>query len=529
MTKALIKKQLREMLSLFIRSDNKKKKSLKSMILYAILMCYCVVVFFGLFYSIMSELCPALLGINMGWLYFAFSAIIATVLAVVGSVFMAQSQLYNAKDNEFLLAMPIPPSKILFSRMISLYIQNFFFEALVFVPTLLVYFMETKQSIQSLVFCILLLFLLPIFSLTITCVLGWFVALISAHMRNKSLITVLFSLGFFAGYYYLFMQLSNNIQTFIANSNVIGEKIKSTIYPIYQMGLGAQGDVKGFVIFAAMVIVLFAVVYIVLSKSFIKIATLKRGEKKVRYKEKTLKISSKDKALYKKELSHFIKSPIYMLNCGLGAVFLVVMAVALIIERDTILSFKEALSGFDQWIGMIGCGMISLVASMNVITAPSVSLEGKNLWILQAMPVSGWKILCGKLKLHMIVTAPVSVVCSVVMAILFSTTPIMSIILIVTPIVFIFFSGVLGLLFNLKFPKLDWNNEAIAVKQSLSVILTMFSGWGIIAAFVIIYILWKPHFGEEIYMILCTLILLAVSSLIVCWLKKRGAEIIETL
>ena len=529
MIKALIKKQLRELLSMFIKRDKRKSSSNGGAILYGILLVYCVAVFFGIFYSMMNELCPAFIAVKMEWFYFAMAAIIATILAVVGSVFMAQSLLYNAKDNEFLLAMPIKPSVILFSRMVTLYIQNLLFEALVFIPAVIVYFRQAVFNMSALVFCVLLLFILPLLSLAITCILGWLVALVSSRMGNKSLITVVFSLAFLGVYFYFFSRLNQNIQSLIANSREIGEKVKGAVYPIYQMGQGAQGDAKGFIIFTLFTIVLFAIVYYTLSASFIKITTSKRGEKKTVYREKILKVSSLNHTLYKKESLHFLKSSIYMLNCGLGSVFLVIMAVSLMVKSDIILSSIETIPEIEGWIPIIGCLAVCFMVSTNNITSPSISLEGNNLWILQSMPVSGWSVMRGKLRLHMIVTAPAALFCSVVMSVVFKASIIMSVIIITGPLILLYFCGLAGLMFNLKFPKLNWNSEAVAVKQSLSVILTMFASWGILAVFAIIYVFSHKLIAVEIYASICIAIIAAASVFIRKWLKKRGVEIFESL
>ena len=57
----------------------------------------------------------------------------------MGSVFTAQTQLYNARDNEMLLAMPIPSAAILGSRMIMLLLLNYFYEAIVAIPAIAVW------------------------------------------------------------------------------------------------------------------------------------------------------------------------------------------------------------------------------------------------------------------------------------------------------------------------------------------------------------------------------------------------------
>lgn len=50
--------------------------------------------------------------------------------------------------------------------------------------------------------------------------------------------------------------------------------------------------------------------------------------------------------------------------------------------------------------------MLCLISSMNDITAPSVSLEGKNIWIVQSLPVTAWQVLRAKLNLHIVLTIP---------------------------------------------------------------------------------------------------------------------------
>ena len=54
------------------------------------------------------------------------------------------------------------------------------------------------MSRASLVFCVLLCFLLPLLSLALTCVLAWLTALLTSRMRNKTVFTMVLSLAFWA-------------------------------------------------------------------------------------------------------------------------------------------------------------------------------------------------------------------------------------------------------------------------------------------------------------------------------------------
>ena len=102
------------------------------------------------------------------------------------------------------------------------------------------------------------------------------------------------------------------------------------------MGKGATGNVKYMAIFSLMVLILLAVVIFVLAKSFFNIATENKGEKKKVYKIKTEKQISVSNALLFRELKRFTSSAVYMINCALGCLFIIVITVAVVIKIDEI-------------------------------------------------------------------------------------------------------------------------------------------------------------------------------------------------
>ena len=55
---------------------------------------------------------------------------------------------------------------------------------------------------------------------------------------------------------------------------------------------------------------------------------------------------------------------------------------------------------------MLVCGMVCTAAAMNFITAPSVSLEGDTLWLLQSLPVTPQQVLRAKVELQLLLTLP---------------------------------------------------------------------------------------------------------------------------
>lgn len=165
--------------------------------------------------------------------------------------------------------------------MLGLYIQTLLFESFILLPTAAAHWKLFTPSVSQAVLFLLTLLILPLLSLALTCVLGWLIALISSKMRNKSLISIILSLGFLGGYFYLYSNLNTWMQLLIANSEAVGKNIKNVLYPLFQMGRGALGNGLSFLIFTGITAVLFGAVYLILSLSFHK---NRFGQEKARQK-----------------------------------------------------------------------------------------------------------------------------------------------------------------------------------------------------------------------------------------------------
>ena len=130
--------------------------------------------------------------------------------------------------------------------------------------------------------------LLPLLVVAASALFGWLIALANTKMRNKNVIMMVLTLILFMAYMYVCLRLQYYLQKLIENGSAIGEAIQKALPPFYYLGKSiTDGDVVAFLIFLAFCIVPFALVYYILSRSFIKIATTNRGHKKIVYKEKS--------------------------------------------------------------------------------------------------------------------------------------------------------------------------------------------------------------------------------------------------
>lgn len=529
MLKTLLKKQLLEFFSgFFMNTKNGKAHSKSSRIGFIFLFGFMVMAFFAMFFSVAFMMSP-LIADGFSVVYFSVFGILATLLGIFGSVFMTYNTLYEAKDNDLLLSMPVPTGLILFSRMTGLYLSALFYEGLVMIPASAVYFITAPLEIVSLICIIINLFLLPLFALSVACILGWIIALFASKIRNKGFITVIVSIAFFGIYYFFSMRLNTIISMIIMNAAVIGEKIKMYLYPFYKMGEGCSGNILSYLIFVLIVTAVFAVIYKVLSLSFIKLATTKKGLRKKLYKEKDTKRNSVKAALLKKELLYFKSTPVYMLNCALGSVLLIVCAVFIAIKGNEFLSLMSVLP-FPEDSNPVIIGIIlCFVASTNNITSPSISLEAKKLWFLKSIPVNVSDIFFAKYMLHMIVTGiPLIIGCICASVILFKSL-IVAVQLILFTLSFISVCAQVGLLANLLFPKTEWTNEAVPVKQSLASMIGMFFGMILTMLVIAVFYLTAGIVSAGVFIIGCCVVFSVISVMLYLIINSSGKNRFERL
>lgn len=531
MLRILFKKQMLELNQNFFQ--NKKKGTSRSKVsAIAFIALYIVLMIFlgGIFFALGINLCEPLVKGGLGWLYFIIMGLIAVALGVFGSVFNTFASLYQAKDNDLLLSMPIPVSAVLAVRLSGVYVMGLVFGSIVMVPTILVYAIVVKPGIGVIIAGIVWLLLISVFVLTLSCILGWVVAKINSKLKNKSMITVIVSLTFFGGYYYVYFKANDLLQMLIANSMKVGMKIKGSAYPLYWLGRAGEGDITSIFLLAAMVILSFALVYFVLSRSFLKIVTSNHGGTKTVYREKQVKGKSQTGALLTKEIQHFLSSATYMLNCALGTLFLVVAAIMLLVKGDWITNMLSQIFAANMdVIAVIGCFAICLIIAMNDITAPSISLEGKNLWIAQSLPVTSWQILKSKMELHLLFTLIPTLLCSVCLVVVLHTSIVLSVFIFLIPLLFTVLSAQFGLAINLKMPNLNWSNEAVAVKQSIGVLLAMLIGWCYSAVMIAIYLFWGGQLGARLYLLFSLILTVALIVGLHYWLRAKGTKILESL
>lgn len=520
MFKSLLLVQLNSVLAISFKTDKKKMKSGGSTG-YIFLIILLIVVLGTTLGGLFKAICEPFAALGLTWLYFGFMGIVAFFLCFIGSVFLTQSQIYEAKDNELLLSMPIPIKYILASRVVGLLIVNYIYELIVVLPAIIIYVItQSVTASQLLVFAISIL-ALPIFALAISLIIGWVIGYINSKMRNKNLVITTLTVILFAGYMYVCFSLQKYLSLLIQNGEAIGEAVQKALPPFFAMGKGiADGDFGQIGLFILWTLIPFMIVCVVLNKSFIKIATSKRGMKKAVYKRGEMKKNSLMGALIKKEIEHFVQKPMYMFNAGIGLPFMLMGAVYLAIKGDSIIpqltQFGVSLETVGVFVGVCFAGLSAMV----IISAPIISIEAKTLWLSQSMPIRDKDVLLSKALPHIIISLPFIIVSVTICVVTLKLSIVGALIAYLLPITFTIFNGIIGVIINLKYPKFDWINEVVAIKQGAAPILAMLVSVATIGIPLLLYIIVLDKFipmltyGFIVVSLFCALVLFAYRTLV---------------
>ncbi len=450
----------------------KKGISKGKIVLLSILYIYVLLVFGFLFGTMFMEL-TAFDTMGAGWVYFVIYAIISFVLMIMGSAAIAKTQIFDAKDNDLLLSMPIPPIYIIISRILSLLVVNLVYFLMVLIPAAIVWAVSVGFSALGAVAFIVLSVGLLLLSTAMGVFMGWVIALLSRKAKSKTLISVIFTLGFLAVYFYLYTSAQKYLELIIQNGAVISGRLK-TILPLYWFGSAISDGNIAYMMLAELACVLPpAVVFLVLSKTFSRIISDSHSTARIKEKKVRFDAVSPKKALLRREISHVFASTPYLLNSGLGVVMGIIAAVFIIIKRDM---FAAIIANVEMAQNVIAslmlCAAIFLMG-MVYFTSATVSIEGKNLWILRSLPISGKDILVSKLRFHIIAVAPVTVMMWIAINVSCYINWAFVIYSFLILAVYTLLTANIGMIENLRHPILDWTDEVVAVKSGMSVLFTM--------------------------------------------------------
>lgn len=513
--RALLRKEYYEAFRAFIWNQKTGKKRSPGQVagfacLYLLILSNLV----NTFRQVFSLTAAAWIPKGFGAQYISHAIIISSMFGLFLSAIMVYSSLFKAKDNEILLSLPVKPWEITCARLFSVYVTDLLLTAMGLATAFVLYFRYTSLNPLSAIAALLYLIIVPGVTLTIAGLLGFLVGLLTARMRHKQAGITVLTLAGALGIGMVFARLSG------LSASDIGSQAPVYVFPLDLAGEGFVSNPLSLLLFVLVsVLFIFAVIFII-SRGVVRILGVTEKQKRVKYRSSMVKASSAWKALMEREKRKVFSNALYVLNCMTGSLVMMIAAVVLFIFSSKI---GEMLGGVSVPVSLFA-GLICLMCAVNDVTAPSVSTEGKAIWLIQSLPVDPLKVLAAKVRLHFVFTWIPALILAMGLCLAFGLKPADFAVLVVVSALYVLVSANLGLFNDLRHGSTSYMNEAVAIKQSMSVLYTL--GEGILLA-VLIFVPSIVFSGKVNGYILClvyAVVLGVLLYLLTSWKKKDGVK-----
>ena len=475
------------------KNGNPKSVSKARIAVYAFLYAFLALTFIGLIFTFAAPLAMILLPLGGEDMYFGVFILLSLTAIFIFSIFETKTELYECKDNELLLAMPIAPRDIVVSRIFTVLIYNYIEELIILIPILICYIVFGGGAV-GILGALFIFATVPLVATALAAAVGYAVHLISHKIgKYKNLIIMILSIGFLSLYMIGYTALMANMETVFEDLENNFEGIAEKYSIVSVIGSIATFDLIPFLIYALSVAAVSACAVLVISRKYMSLLTSTVKTGKTVYVARALKGKSPLMSLTKKEFSKILSSPTYMLNGALGFLFQILAAVLIAVMGPKLLSLDpEMLAELGMSEAAVGklsiplfVSILVLAGSMNMLSCSALSLEGKNLWILKSMPIPAATVLFAKAMPQILLSAAFSLVAGLIAGIGIgaSVTDVSFFVLI--PAAFGTFSALFGITANVLLPKFDFVNDVQVIKQStacfICLLVNMLTGAGVTA------------------------------------------------
>ena len=220
-----------------------------------------------------------------------------------------------------------------------------------------------------------------------------------------------------------------------------------------------------------------------------------------------------------------------MLNCGLGTFLMPCCAVIVLWKGRSLFAMLDTMFvDTPGSVPLLLCVMLCGLASMNSMAAPSISLEGKSLWLMQSLLVNPWKIFQAKIRMQLLLTALPLLLCVVCTAIVYPLPLMQFLVIFFFAASYTLLAALSGLILGVKMPTLTWTNELMPIKQSAPAILTSFGGMGYTVLLFAGFLLlpgWTLGFTGYMAGFIVANVILCICAYL--WLRRTGIARFKTL
>lgn len=435
--------------------------------------------------------------------YFAYGCVMGLAMTTAVIFSFASSTLFYSSDAQVYLAMPLSPREILGAKLVSLLLQSYLMQLLVFLPFALAGII-TAFSVQSLFAWTLVFFLLPVVPVCLVTVVLLLLLQVAPFLRNEKRLT------FFTGIITMIGSIAVSLSMQFSMRLAYVEGISQTtpkwldfLFPIIRYGQDmafgeAQAAVGAYGMMFLTSVLWMGVTFVLATKLYFPILLSLRGADHGKaLSADALQTSTKKErgvllSLVSREAKGILRVPVFVLNAVImpyvmigvtagGAIVGFVRSgysADLSILRELFLDFADTPSTALS-IGILAGLSIALFGTMGALVSTTISRDAAHLDFLKSIPVPAFTLFMGKFLGSAIFGFVPMVLLWVICFALFPFVPLVHLTLVVVSL----FAGYGMLMWDLCLdiysPKLDWMDELAVMKQNKNVVFSQMKSFAL--------------------------------------------------
>lgn len=512
--------------SMGMMSDGKSKKALNVFIYGVLAVCMIPLGFtlYMMFNTAMAQLQP----LQQEGTVLALGFHISSLVTFLFSIFLIPSIFYFSKDSETLLALPLPPQTILSAKFSVCLVYEYAFTLIVCVPLYIAYANNAAVGIPYILLALVIFITLPIYPLVLSSIITMLLMRFVPFFKNRDrfnmiagILSIILAFGFsFAMNSGTIAEDPNALISMLTQGNNSMISLFSKIFPAIPFAAEAliSSDALQLVYYILITCAALAVLVILgkwlYFKGAIGFSETKSSRKELSAKDfARVSRHSKVRTYLIKELRLLIRTPVYAINCIGMCVLMPIMLLVIFITADVDVLLQQLpditpyLDGMLPYAVLAGMASGFLFSNLNMISSTAISREGTNISFMKYIPMSLKQQLQAKVLsgiLMSVISMLLTMVCVYFLLPIFPLTWYFA--AAAASLITIVLGNYASLALDILHPKLVWEQEAAAVKQNMSGIVSMLAGMAMtVVTCVLLFILPDDYllFGTAGMVIVC--------------------------
>lgn len=482
---SLIKVSLNHDMNIF--KINSKKQSKASKILFPLVLTAYLMLIMGTYSEMLIE---ALAPMHLEFIVLSVFGLIVSFISLLEGIYKSSSLLFNCKDDNMLLSLPLRKSTILFIRIFKFYVFELLYNSLFLLPAMVIYAYHVNPSWTFYLSSLIALLILPVIPIVLSCIIGFIITYLSSKVKGKNIFQSIISIIFVLAIMVMSFKMQSFAEGIVEKAASINDIIVKLYYPVgAYISLVNNFDIGTLLIYIFSHIIIFAIITLILGKIYFKINSSFKKETKVHHKNVNYvnKKRSRASAFVHKELNKFLTTPVFITNAGIGLVIFILICIITSLKFDSVVASmikdnpEASIDMIKSYLPLALFGLVAFSSFMTSITSSMISLEGKSFRLLKSFPISSTKIVMYKVLTALIIMVPCLILGDLIVFIRFGFNIIDMILIVLASIILPLTTQLIGIIINLKYPKVDATNDTEVVKQSMSSAISVFIGMGLLA------------------------------------------------